>query len=378
MAGKQHRHPFPGDFSDATEPGDVIHSDVFGPLPPSHSGFCYLVTFIDEFTHYVTIFAMLRKSDVLRCFQLFVREFERLHNTTVKTIHSDNGGGYAPVAKYAFELGIAVQRSAPYTPQSNGIAELQNRSIFEMARTSLAASGLSRNFWVEAVKNAVHIRNRLPDATGVSPFEKIFGRAPSATGFRPLGCLSYMLQHDSLRRRLEDKSLLCVLLANLEHGNYRLLELSTNKVHVSRHVVSDENVFPARTKTSEDHRLADTNSEILSEVELSQRITDSDGQQTHTSSGITEPSEVNDADSDIAENSVHASEDDAVLDNADEIADGGSENSSASAGSAVVEEEEDNSHSTTESRYPSRYRRPPGAWWAFQANSKDCHLSQIQ
>jgi IS30 family transposase len=150
MAGKQHRHPFPGEFSDATEPGDVIHSDVVGTLPPSHSGFCYLVTFIDEFTRYVTIFAMLRKSDVLRRFQLFVREFERHHNTTVKTIHSDNGGEYAPVAKYAAELGMAVQRFAPYTPESNGKAERQNRSIFEMARTSLAASGLSRKFWVEA------------------------------------------------------------------------------------------------------------------------------------------------------------------------------------------------------------------------------------
>jgi hypothetical protein len=187
-----------------------------------------------------------------------------------------------------------------------------------------------------------------------------------------------MLQHDSLRRKLEYKSLLCVLLVNLENGNYRLLELSTNKVHVSRHVVFDMNVFPARTKTSEAHRLADTKAEILSEVELSQRTTDSDGQQTHISSGITEPSEVNDADSDIAENSVYATDDESVLEDADEIADSGSDQSGPSAGSAVVEEEEDNSHSTTEPRYPSRARRPPGTWWAFQKKSKDCHLSQIQ
>jgi transposase InsO family protein len=185
MAGKQHRHPFPGDFSDATEPGDVIHSDVVGPLPPSHSEFCYLVKFIDEFTRYATIFAMNRKFDVLRCLQLFVPEFEGRHNTTVKTIHSHNGGEYAPVSKYAAELVMAVKRSAPYTPQSNGIAERQNRSIFEMARTSLAASGLSRKFWVESVKNSVHIRNRLPDATGVSPFERIFGlHRPSQVSLR--------------------------------------------------------------------------------------------------------------------------------------------------------------------------------------------------
>jgi IS30 family transposase len=84
-----------------------------------------------------------------------VREFERLHDTKIKSLHSENGGEYAPVTKYADELVITVQRSAPYTPQSNGISESQNRSIFEMFRSSLAASGLSRNFWVEAAKNAV-------------------------------------------------------------------------------------------------------------------------------------------------------------------------------------------------------------------------------
>jgi hypothetical protein len=94
-----------------------------------------------------------------------------------------------------------------------------------MARSSLAASGLSRKLWVEAAKNAVYIRNRIPDASGVSPFQKLFGGSPSIRGILPLGCLAYMLQHGSARRKLDDKSLRCVLLDNLYHGNYRLLEL---------------------------------------------------------------------------------------------------------------------------------------------------------
>ena len=74
---------------------------------------------------------------------------------------------------------------------------------------------------------------------------------------------------------------------------------------------------------------------------------------------------------------MYATDDEAVLDNADEISDSNSDQSGASAGHDVAEEEDDNTISTTESRYPSRTRRPPGTWWAFQANSKDCHLSQI-
>jgi GAG-pre-integrase domain len=67
VACKQHRHPFAGTFSDASKPGDIIHSDVVGPLPPSHSGLRYVVSFIDEFTRYATIVAMTHKSEVLHC-----------------------------------------------------------------------------------------------------------------------------------------------------------------------------------------------------------------------------------------------------------------------------------------------------------------------
>jgi transposase InsO family protein len=153
-------------YTTATRPGDVIYSDMVGPLPPFHSLGCYLVTFVDEFTRYITIFALVRKSAVLDSFKIFHCEFERLHTTTIKAIHSDNGAEYAPIATYALQLGISVHRSAPYTPQSNGIAERQNRSIFEMARTTLTAPGLPPTYWVESVKNSIYIRNRLPDAGG--------------------------------------------------------------------------------------------------------------------------------------------------------------------------------------------------------------------
>jgi hypothetical protein len=84
--------------------------------------------------------------------------------------------------------------------------------------------------------------------------------------------------------------------------------------------------------------LAETNAESLSEVELIQSNTDNDDQNTHTASGIAEPSAVNDADSDIAENSVYATDDEAVLENAYEIADSNSDQSIASAGHVVAEE----------------------------------------
>jgi GAG-pre-integrase domain len=72
VLGKQHRRPFHGSIATATRPDDVIHSDVVGPLPPSHSRSRFLVTFVDEFTRYVTIFELIRKSAVLDSFKVFI------------------------------------------------------------------------------------------------------------------------------------------------------------------------------------------------------------------------------------------------------------------------------------------------------------------
>jgi hypothetical protein len=92
VLGKQHHHPFHGSIATVTRPGDVINSGVVGSLPLYHSGSCYLVMFVDEFTRYVTIFALIRKSAVLDSFKGFHRKFERLHTTKIKAIHSENGG----------------------------------------------------------------------------------------------------------------------------------------------------------------------------------------------------------------------------------------------------------------------------------------------
>jgi hypothetical protein len=55
-----------------------------------------------------------------------------------------------------------------------------------------------------------------------------------------------MLLDEIKRKKLDNKSQKCILLANLDHGNYRLLDLSTRKVHVCRHVTFIEDKFPAR------------------------------------------------------------------------------------------------------------------------------------
>jgi transposase InsO family protein len=86
---------------------------------------------------------MKLKSDVFSCFKEFQIHFEKQYNTTIKSIHSDSGGEYTPLAHYAKEQAKRITRSAPYTPESNGIAERMNRTLIETVCTTLAQAGMS-------------------------------------------------------------------------------------------------------------------------------------------------------------------------------------------------------------------------------------------
>jgi hypothetical protein len=70
--GKQTRDPFQGRIDKAVKKGDIIHSDVVGPLPQSVSGARYFLTFIDEFTRFVTATPITTNSMVLESFKEYV------------------------------------------------------------------------------------------------------------------------------------------------------------------------------------------------------------------------------------------------------------------------------------------------------------------
>ena len=55
------------------------------------------------------------------------------------------------------ENGIIHQTTAPYTPQSNGIAERKNKTLKEMMTALLISSGLPQYMWGEAILTANQI-----------------------------------------------------------------------------------------------------------------------------------------------------------------------------------------------------------------------------
>ncbi|GMF44010.1 unnamed protein product [Phytophthora fragariaefolia] len=117
---------------------ELVHSDVRGVMQTRSPGGCvFAVTFIDDYSRHVTVYFMKAKSEVLSNFKIFKAAMENATGKTIKLLRSDKGGEYTDKAfkTYLERSGIKFEKTVPYTPQQNGLAERMNRSLVQIVRT---------------------------------------------------------------------------------------------------------------------------------------------------------------------------------------------------------------------------------------------------
>ena len=106
------------------------------------------MTFIDDCTKYCYVYLLRSKDEALEKFKEYKLEVENQLDRTIKIVRSDRGGEYdGPFDVFCKEHGIIHQTTAPYSPESNGVAERKNRTLKEMMNAMLQESGLAQNMW---------------------------------------------------------------------------------------------------------------------------------------------------------------------------------------------------------------------------------------
>jgi hypothetical protein len=92
---KSHGLLFARSTSRTFSPLEIIHSDVWGPTPVSSiDGFCYYVSFLDDFSKFCWFIPIIAKFEVYEKFLIFQRTVERLFSCKIKSFQSDWGGEY--------------------------------------------------------------------------------------------------------------------------------------------------------------------------------------------------------------------------------------------------------------------------------------------
>ena len=114
----------------------------------------------------------------------------------MKTLRSDNGGEYTfgAFTKYLSEKGIRHQRTAPYTPMQNGVAERMNWTIQDRVTVMLQYANLKKEFWAEALHTTVYVINLSPStAIGQQVPQALWsGQTPRYDRLRIFGCKAYV------------------------------------------------------------------------------------------------------------------------------------------------------------------------------------------
>ena len=93
--GKSHSLPFPISDSFTSQPLELIHCDLWGPFPiPSTVGFCFYISFVDNYTRFTHIYPLKQKNEALSTFIQYKNLVENKFEKKNKTLQSYWGGEF--------------------------------------------------------------------------------------------------------------------------------------------------------------------------------------------------------------------------------------------------------------------------------------------
>lgn len=123
------RRPFLKRKTRSLHIGELIHSDLSGPITPTTpAGHKYFQVIIDDYSHFTIVKLLKNKSEAEENLMEYIKNVQTQHNVKVKKIRVDNGGEFTSnnFKNFCTRKGIQLQYSRPYSPQQNGLSERIN------------------------------------------------------------------------------------------------------------------------------------------------------------------------------------------------------------------------------------------------------------
>jgi len=167
------------------------------------------------------VYLLKTKDEVLHYFKIYKVEVENQLERKIKHLRSDRGGEYFSneFSKFYAVHGIIHERTPPYSPQSNGIAERKNRTLTHLVNAKLETAGVSKEWWGEAILIACHVLNRVSTKNKEStPFEEWEKKRLNLSYLRTWDCLAKVNVPINKKRKLRPKTVDCVFLGYAIHS----------------------------------------------------------------------------------------------------------------------------------------------------------------
>ena len=252
--GKAHRKSFHSRSVRPTKAAEQINADVVGPMEvDSVGGSRFMLVLKDDYTKFRRVFFMKAKSEVAQCLETFLNEAKTAGHT-VKQILCDSDTEFInhAVKKILSDRGIDLRVSMVETPEQNGAAERENRTIVEAARAMVHQKELPKKLWAEACNTAVYVLNHTgpTPVEDKTPYELWNGHSENFNikRLRIFGTKCYVHQPKQRRQKWDKKSVEGLFVGYEAQDGYRIFIPSKNKVERSCNVTfCDESTYEPLT-----------------------------------------------------------------------------------------------------------------------------------
>ena len=186
--GKSHRDSFPSFENAEDTPLEFVHMDISGPhSPASPKGARWILVLVDDCSRWVEAIPMSHKSNALSCLKDYRDAMEAQTDRRLRRLRSDNDKVFTSeeAQRWYQQCGIVHEKTVPYTPEQNGVAERYIRTLKNMARSQIQFAkielqGIDMKHWCSAVRASAYVLNRTYVVDDVTHQQSTSAKHPAA------------------------------------------------------------------------------------------------------------------------------------------------------------------------------------------------------
>jgi len=135
------------------------------------------------------------------------------------------------------DSGILHEKTAPYSPEQNGVSERANRTLVGRAKAMILDGNMSDNLWAEAMHTAVDLTNRSPTRAKPehkTPYELWTSQQSDLTRLIPFGTPAFYYIPKIRRTKWQSSGEQCKVVGHEGTNQYRVL--SRGRITVTRDI----------------------------------------------------------------------------------------------------------------------------------------------
>lgn len=227
--------------------------DIIGPiLSTPIGGFSYRHKLCCQLTRVKAAYFTRSKGETTQIRISVMEDLATPYSQKIPPLRTDRGGEYIghDFERCCEEFCIRHNFSAPYTPSQVGQCVRDGRAIMTTTRCLLNEARLHHCSWTEIATTAVYFLNRISNSTIETEtlIYRVFGKDSSLAHLRTIGARAFVHQQQFIVKLMKKAWKERLVGYNQERPTYRIFDLLTRNVILSRNLTSIES--PSRTPDS--------------------------------------------------------------------------------------------------------------------------------